>query len=395
MARQLSRTWLAATAVGLTFACAATAQAATRFKVTNLVSDGSVPAVTTDPDLINPWGVAYSPMGPFWVSDNGMGLATVYTGAGAKVPLTVTIAPPGGSRATAAPTGQVFNSDSSEFKLTANPNSAAAFIFDTEDGTISGWSSKVSLTSSILEVDNSAGGTGAVYKGLAIAGPAGSQTLYATNFRSGNVEMYNDTWAPTGTFTDATVMPGYAPFNIQQLNGHLFVTFALQDGAKHDDVGGPGNGYVDEFNLNGTFDQRIVSAGGPVNSPWGLAIAPSSFGTYAGDLLVGNFGDGTISAFDLTTDAYEGQLLDAKGNPIVLGDLWALMPGNGNPAANPGDIYFTAGVLKESEGLFGSISAIPEPATWLSMILGMGLVGAGLRARTWKARTPPQIFSSL
>lgn len=368
---------LGAAGAALTLACQA--RAATEFAVTNLVSDGFVPAVTVDPNLVNPWGIARTATSPLWVADNGTGMATVYNGAGSKLPINVTVAPPTGQTSTAAPTGQVATGSTTDFLLTTNPNSAAAFIFDTEDGTISGWSSNVSATNSILQVNNFANGAGAVYKGLAISGAPGSEVLYAANFRSGAVEMYNNHFGLTGTFTDPTVAPGYAPFNVQVLNGNLYVTYALQDGARHDDVPGAGNGYVDEFSLSGVFEKRLVSLGGQVNSPWGLDIAPSSFGTFAGDLLVGNFGDGTISAFDPTSGAFEGTLDGTDGKPLMLGDLWALTTGNGGLGGSPNAVYFTTGITDEAHGLLGSITPVPEPATWAMMIAGLGMMGAALR----------------
>jgi uncharacterized protein (TIGR03118 family) len=365
---------------------AGAAGAQTRFKVTNLVSDGSVPAPHTDTNLVNPWGIASAPGGPFWVADNGTGVSTLYNSTGSKLGLTVNIAPPGRSTATAAPTGIVFNGSASDFHLTPAADSNAVFLFATEDGTISGWSPNVSLTNSILEVDNSSGGAGAVYKGLAIGNENGSQLLFATNFRSGEVEAYNSQFALVNSFTDPNVAAGFAPFGAQVIGDHLFVTFALQDDKKHDDVGAPGNGYVDEFNLDGTLDQRIASLGGPLDSPWGMAIAPKSFGSFAGDLLVGNFGDGTISAFNLADDSFAGKLSDSAGNPIVLGDLWGLINGNGGLGGSTNAIYFSAGVMDEAEGLFGAISAVPEPSTWSAMLLGAGLVGLGLRRRARASR---------
>jgi uncharacterized protein (TIGR03118 family) len=354
---------------------------AQEFSVQNLVSDGSVPAANIDPQLINPWGVSYAPTGPFWISDNGNGLSTLYTGTGAKVPLTVTVPPPGGQTFASAPTGQVFNSTTNGFQVTSNGvTGQAAFIFDTEDGTISAWAPSVNFGSAVLAVDNSGGGAGAVYKGLAIGTVGSSTYLYASNFRAGDVEMYNSAFGLVGTFTDPNVAPGYAPFNVQNLNGTLYVTFALQDAAKHDDVAGAGNGYVDAFSLSGQFESRIVSQGGAVDSPWGLDIAPTSFGALAGDLLVGNFGDGTISIFNPTTDAYLGKLLGKNGQPIVEGDLWALINGNGAAGGDTDKVYFTAGIENESEGLFGSIG-VPEPGTWALMVIGLGLMGATLRGR--------------
>jgi uncharacterized protein (TIGR03118 family) len=368
-----------AAGAALTLACQA--HAATEFAVTNLVSDGSVPAATIDPNLINPWGISRTATSPLWVSDNGTGLATVYNSAGTKLPLSVTIAPPSGQTFAASPTGQVATGSTSDFLLSGASNSAASFIFATEDGTISGWSNNVSPTSSVLKVDNYDNGAGAVYKGLAISGAPGSEVLYAANFRSGQVEMYNNHFGLIGTFTDPTVAAGYAPFNVQVLNGNLYVTYALQDSAKHDDVAGAGNGYVDEFSLSGVFEKRLVTQGGKVDSPWGLDIAPSDFGTFAGDLLVGNFGDGTISAFDPTNGTFEGTLDGTNGDPLVLGDLWALTNGNGGSGGSPLDVYFSAGITDEAHGLLGSISPVPEPATWATMIVGLGLLGAALRRR--------------
>lgn len=360
---------------------------AQEFNVTNLVSNGAVPAANIDPNLVNPWGVSYAPTGPFWVSDNGTGLTTLYTGSGAAAGLPPVTVPPSSS----SPTGQVFNGSSTEFLVSnAGKTGASAFLFDTEDGVISGWAPSVSLGSAFVAVDNSDGGMGAVYKGLAIGSTGGSDFIYASNFRAGDVEMYNSSFSLVKTFTDPGVAAGYAPFNVQNLNGTLYVTFALQDAAKHDDVAGAGNGYVDAFSLDGTFERRLVSVGGQVNSPWGLDIAPASFGSLAGDLLVGNFGDGTISAFDPSTGVFEGQLLGPGGVPIVEGDLWALINGNDAAAGSSQDVYFTAGVQDESQGLFGAISAAPEPDAWALMLVGFGVMGASLRShRRRQVRSAP------
>jgi uncharacterized protein (TIGR03118 family) len=377
----------AALGAGLLVGLGADPARAAGFLVTNLVSDGSVPALTIDPNLINPWGISSSPTSPFWVSDNNSGVSTLYTGAGAKVPLTVTIAPPTGGSGPATPTGQVFNSSSAGFQVSNGTTSGkAAFIFSTEDGTISGWAPNVDPTHSILAVDNSTQGLGAVYKGLALGNSGGANFLYAADFRNGQIDQYDSSFGLVRAFTDPTVAAGYAPFNAQVLDGHLFVTYALQNDTRHDDVAGAGNGYVDEFNLDGSFNRRLVSLGGEINSPWGLDIAPANFGAFSGDLLVGNFGDGTISAFDPTTGAFAGRLAGPGGDPIVLGDLWGLINGNGGPGADPNKVYFTAGVEGEAHGLFGSISAVPEPATWAMMILGMGMVGGTLRRRAAETR---------
>jgi len=205
---------------------------------------------------------------------------------------------------------------------------------------------------------------GAVYKGLAIAAGDNGPLLFAANFRHGTVDTYDKNFNLVNSFTDPSVPAGFAPFNVQVLDGKLFVTFAQQDDMKHDDVAGAGNGFVDEFNLNGTLVQRIAS-NGPLDSPWGLAIAPQSFGRFAGDLLVGNFGDGTINAFNLKNDHFAGTLLGADGKPIVIGDLWALTTGNGGSGGDPNSIFFTAGVKDEAQGLFGSLA--PDPSANHSM----------------------------
>jgi uncharacterized protein (TIGR03118 family) len=341
------------------------AEQETSFAQTNLVSDGFVPAPTIDPNLINPWGLTLSATSPFWVSDNGMGVTTVYTGAGTKVNVggldSIAIATPPGQTSPASPTGDVFNIAGTGFNVTSGGHTGSSvFIFATEDGTISGWNPTVDPASSVLAVDNSQGGTGAVYKGLAIAQTDDGTFLYAANFRNGTVDVFDQNFKQVNSFTDPNVPAGYAPFNVQVLDGHLFVTFALQNDAKHDDVAGAGHGFVDEFDLEGHMMHRVAS-GGVLDSPWGLAIAPPGFGEFANDLLVGNFGDGTINVFNPKNDHFLGKLEGANGAPITIGDLWALVPGTGAAGTDPNKIYFTAGVQNEAHGLFGSLAAIPEP----------------------------------
>jgi uncharacterized protein (TIGR03118 family) len=344
------------------------AEEETTFLQTNLVSDSiSIPAVTIDPNLINPWGLAHSATSPFWVSDNGTGVTTIYTGAGTPVTVTgghevITIATPPGQTSLASPTGDVFNIAGTGFNITSGGvTGSSVFIFATEDGTISGWNPNVNKgSSSVLAVDNSQGGAGAVYKGLAIGQTEDGTFLYAANFRNGTVDVFDQNFKQVNSFTDPKVPAGFAPFNVQVLDDHLFVTFALQDAAKHDDVAGAGNGFVDEFDLEGNLLHRVAS-GGTLDSPWGLAIAPPGFGEFANDLLVGNFGDGTINVFNPKNDHFLGKLEGADGTPITIGDLWALVPGTGNAGTDPNKIYFTAGVLNEAQGLFGSLAANPEP----------------------------------
>ncbi len=330
------------------------------FTRVNLVSDIAGVARFTDPNLVNPWGLAFGPTTPFWVADNGAGVATLYNGHGqafpTATPLVVAIpsptSPTGGT-----PTGAVFNSNTSDFVLpgSATMSGAATFLFATEDGTILGWNATVSPTSAVIAVNNST--SGAVYKGLAIASTSQGSFLYATNFHAGVVEMYDRTFKLVKTFTDPNVDPNFAPFGIQNIGGKLFVTFALQllpD--KHDDQAGAGNGFVDVFNTDGTLMTRFASHG-TLNSPWGLALAPASFGQFGDDILVGNFGDGRINVFD-TSGNFKGQLLDPEGNPLTINGLWSLQFGSG--AANNGptnQLFFTAGIADESHGLFGFIEA--------------------------------------
>ena len=255
------------------------ATAADTFTVKNLVSDGFVPAATIDPNLINPWGISFAPGHPFWISDNNAGVSTLYNGDGSKVPLTVNIPPPTGQTGSGTPTGTVFN-ESGGFTVNGGGKSGSAlFLFVTEDGAISGWSPGVNSTNAELAVDRSnvGLGVGAVHKGLAIGDVSGSNFLYAANFRAGQVEMFDSNFNLVTTFKDPNVAAGYAPFNVRNLGGTLYVTYALQNAAKHDDVRGAGNGYVAAFSLTGAFERRIVSLGGQINSPWSLDIAPSGF----------------------------------------------------------------------------------------------------------------------
>jgi uncharacterized protein (TIGR03118 family) len=338
----------------------------TTFEQTNLVSDGSVPAATIDPNLVNPWGIALSSTSPFWVSDNGTGVTTIYNGDGTPRTIAgftaITIAVPNGQpsppEGMTSPTGDVFN-PTSDFQISSNGVTApAVFLFATEDGTISGWNPTVNPGSTVLAVDNFDGGNGAVYKGLTLGQTEDGNFLYAANFRNGTVDVFNSDFQQVNSFTDPNLPDGFAPFNVQVLDGHLFVTFALQDEAKHDDVAGAGNGIVDEFDLQGNLLHRVAS-GGVLNSPWGLAIAPDGFGKFSNDLLVGNFGDGTINVFDPNSDKFLGKLKGADGAPIQIEDLWSLVPGNSGTNTDPHKIYFTAGLQDEQHGLFGTLGAIP------------------------------------
>jgi len=333
------------------------------YQRTNLVSDIAGVARFTDPNLVNPWGIAYSPTSPFWIADNGTGKSTLYNGHGQAFPvgspLVVRIPPPRGSPAgtTSAPTGTVFNGAGGFMVTEHHVTGTSFFIFATEDGTISGWNPNVNLTHAVLAVDNSKVGAGAVYKGLTLGSNASGNFLFAANFRAGAIDVFNDHFKQvslSGSFTDTRIPTGYAPFNIQNLGGLLYVTYAKQDAAKHDDVSGPGHGFVDVFDTNGNFIKRLASRG-TLNSPWGLALAPADFGPFSNDLLVGNFGDGRINAFDPNTGAFLGQLTDRRGNPIQIDDLWGLKFGNGGNAGQTNTLFFTAGIGDEQHGLFGLI----------------------------------------
>jgi uncharacterized protein (TIGR03118 family) len=330
---------------------------------TNLVSDIPGLAAVTDPNLVNPWGIAMSPASPFWISDNGSGKASLYNTAGAIQGLVVTMPATG-----ATPTGQVFSGTTSY--------NGDLFIFSTEDGTINGWRGALGTTAEVL-FPNTAN---SVYKGLATGVIGTNQYLYATDFRNNQIAVFPGTGAPAlpGTFTDPNPIVGYAPFGIQIIGGMLYVTYAVQDMAKHDDLAGPGTGYVDVFNLDGTFVKRLTS-NGALNSPWGLALAPSTFGPAAGDLLVGNFGDGAINAYNPNTGVFLGTIADLGGNPLTNDGLWGLTFGNGGNGGLAGSLYLTAGLNMEMDGLFARIDAVPEPAT-LSLI-GGGLILVALLQR--------------
>jgi uncharacterized protein (TIGR03118 family) len=339
------------------------------FVQTNLISDGSVPATKNDPNLVNPWGLSSSPTGRLWIAENGAGVASVdsVTGSGTTTNVIppVTIPGPAGTDKS-SPTGQVFNSFANDFKL--SDGSPATFLFATEDGTISGWNTAAGKSATTV-VDNSKNAAlgdattkdGAVYKGMDIGKSDAGATLYAANFRHGTVDMYDTNFKLTKSFTDPTVPAGYAPFDVKAIDGKLFVTFAQQDAAKQDDVAGAGHGFVDEFDMQGQMIGRLAS-GGTLNSPWGLATAPASFGNIAGDLLVGNFGDGTISVFDQNNNKSLGQLTGGDGKPISIDGLWSLTAGNGGSGGDPNKVYFTAGPQNETHGLFGSLGVAPTTA---------------------------------
>jgi uncharacterized protein (TIGR03118 family) len=346
------------------------------YKQTNLVSDTAGMAANTDAKLVNPWGIAFSPGNPFWISDNNSGFTTLYDQNGA-LNGSFTVAAPNGSSNPATPTGIVAPPSGVTFNVSGQP---ALFIFDTEDGTISAWTGGAST---ILTVDNSAvpsAAAGAVYKGLALIKNTNGSFLLATNFRSAKVEVYDTGFKQTqilgaGAFNDpappavpaGSGSPGYAPFGIKAINVNstamVVVTYALQDTPMHDPLHIGGAGFVDLFSADGTMLRRITSDS-HLNAPWGVVIPPASFGSFgaSGNLLVGNFGDGKINAYNFATGAFVDQMKDQNGAVITNVSLWDMVFGGGGPSGDPNTLYITAGLTNEQHGLFSAITANATPA---------------------------------
>jgi len=355
-----------ALAVAVALTAASMSSHAVEVSVTNLVTDDQAanPAQVTDAGLVNAWGISYSPTSPFWVSSNGGGTSVVYrvnpgTQATTKVPLTVAI--PGAGNIT----GQVFNSGG------AGQFNGNAFLFVSEDGTVSGWRGSLGTNAETLASVNG------IFKGAAIATVGGNSYLYAADFGRNSIDVFKGNVAAsnlTGSFTDAALPSGYVPFNVQTLADSLFVTYAKRDGSSTDETAGAGFGYIDRYDLQGNLLGRVAS-GGVLDAPWGLAIAPASFGSLAGSLLVGNFGDGRINAYDLATDSFLGQVNGRDGNPLAIDGLWALSVGNDAGAGSSQSLYFTAGPGDESHGVFGVMQAVPEPAASALFAAGLLLLG--------------------
>ncbi|MBV9378776.1 MAG: TIGR03118 family protein [Alphaproteobacteria bacterium] len=349
--------------------------------VTNLVSDikGLGQAPNTDPVLQNAWGVAFTPAAsPFWVSDNATGCSTLYDGDGTVLSLQVGIPLPGGvvpntackhvnpppaappNPTPAAPTGMVWNPTTNPMTAFLVPGTTmpASFIWATEDGTISAWTGNLSPNpnNARLAVDNADTTNGPVFKGLVFGVNANGVFLFATNFRAGTVDVFDHTYTKVSTdggFADPDIPAGFAPFGIQNIDGVLFVTYAKQNAQKHDDVAGPGNGFVDVFDTDGHLLRRFASRG-TLNSPWGVARASYAFGRFSGDVLIGNFGNGQVNAFASNGD-FLGALRDGKGKPLAIDGLWTLTLGGGAKSSSD-TLYFTAGPNGEMDGLFGTIT---------------------------------------
>jgi uncharacterized protein (TIGR03118 family) len=351
------------------------------YRVTPLVSNLSGHAAMQDPVLQNAWGIAFTAAGsPFWLNDNATGCASLYDGTGVKITaLQVSIPLPGNfvpvtschpsdpnnppNAAPAAPTGIVWN-PSAAF-LVPGTKIQALFIFSTEDGTLSAWAGGLNpADNAVLAADESP--SGAVYKSLAFAVNPKGAFLFAANFSNGTVDVFGPNGMDgmftkttlDGSFTDPEIPPGYAPFNIVNVDGDLFVTYAKQDAEKHDDVAGPGHGFVDVFDTSGHLLRRFDSRG-RLNSPWGVARASFAFGPWSGKILIGNFGDGRINVFN-NDGTFLDQLEDSHGRPLVIDGLWTLTLGGGLHSS-PDTLYFSAGPNGETNGLFGTIT--PAPST--------------------------------
>ena len=340
---------LAAVASLLALAPAAAATSPNAYTVTPLVSDNGVAGTTVDVSLTNAWGLVAGPATPWWVSDNGANMSTLYTAGGVKVTaIHPTVA--------GAPTGVVFNEGSTSFPV--GTGQASRFIFATESGTLLGWT--VGFAAAQEELNRST--AGAIYKGLAIATTDSGPLLYATDFHNGHVDVVDATWSlvqTPGGFVDPSLPTGYAPFGIQTIGARIFVTFAKQ-GTGSDEVHGQSLGFVDAFDVNGNLLARVAQHG-PLNAPWGLAWAPADFGMFGGDLLVGNFGDGHVNAFREMADGrfvFQGALRTVGGGKLAIDGLWALEFGHGTANNGPTNtLFFTSGPNDEVDGLFGTITA--------------------------------------
>jgi uncharacterized protein (TIGR03118 family) len=350
----------------------------------NLVSDVAGQADVTDPNLVNPWGIAETATSPFWVSDNSTGLATLYNGSGAITALVVKIPAGAATQGIGSPTGQVPGNGTS-WILPAPNGKVASFIFATYDGTIAAWNSSVANSTAVTVVDNSA--AGGVYTGLA-SSPTGTPLLFAANLHTGNIDVFDANFKPTtvgGGFADPNLPAGYAPFNITNLGGKLYVTYALQNAAKTAEMVGAGTGVVDIFDLNGNLLQRLVS-NGVLNAPWGVALAPNGWGIFGGDVLVGNFGDGTISGFNPTTGAFVATMMNgttflgggAPGTTVVNPGLWTLQFGNGKSGGDPQTLYITSSVNIGDNKIHGLLAALTPPTQVTGIVNAAGYTGGSI-----------------
>jgi len=343
---------------------AAPVLAANQYQQKNLVSNLPGKADVTDPNLVNPWGLSRSSSSPWWVADNGTGVSTLYGAAGNIVPLVVSIPPSDPNvSSTGNPTGTVFNG-STEFEIM--PGKPAVFMFVSEDGVISGWNPTVQGTKAVILVNQK---TKSIFKGATIATINGAQRgthnyLYVADFLQGRVEIFDSHFQRTmvleNNFANQSIPAGYAPFNVQNIGGNIYVTYAKQDAEKHDEVAGAGFGFVNVYSTTGQL-LRKLERGSWFNAPWGVTQAPSDFGPYSHYILIGNFGSGQIAAFDPVTGAFQDFMRDATSKPIFIDGLWALSFGNDATAGPATTLFFSAGPNDEQGGLFGSLTALKNP----------------------------------
>ena len=349
-------------AIALTLPLLLNAQKYTRTDLTQDMSGVSATAPNTDPNLVNPWGLARGQGSPWWISDNGTGLTTLYDASGVPQSTVITVAAPAGASGPAAPTGALFN-DTNAFELA--PGMKSIFLFVTEDGTISGWNPGVNATSTVIKVDRSGK---AIYKGAAIAITSSGPRLYATNFQTGHIEVYDGSFnrvrmhddAFSGSDDDHGDRGGFVPFNIQNVGGNLVVTFAKKQPGSRDESHGAGLGRVVIFDTDGRKLVKLEN-GQWFNAPWGVALAPADFGAFSHRLLIGNFGDGSINAFDFASGKHVGAMLDTDGNPLSIDGLWAIsFAGNSKRNGLSTELYFTSGPSDESHGIFGKLAAASD-----------------------------------
>ncbi|MGO4222879.1 TIGR03118 family protein [Lysobacter sp. TAF61] len=349
-----------ALAMVVAFAAAPRAEAAgVRYAQRNLVSDGAIPAERTDPNLVNSWGVAFNPFGFVWVADADAHVSTLYDGDGNVQSLVVQI-PTATTADGGEPTGIVFNASGAFLVSQGGLSGAARFLFATEQGVIAGWAPNVDPTHAIRAVNNSA--TGANYKGLALSAGGAGQLLYATDFFHARVDVFDSTFKPvalpSGAFTDPGIPRGFAPFGIQAIGGDIYVTYAKQNASMTDEVRGPGLGYVDVYTPTGKLIRRIATRG-TLNAPWGIALAPADFGSFSNALLIGNFGDGHINAYEPVFGIPLGVLRDSHLRPIAIDGLWGMAFGNGIANQPVNTLFFASGPDDEEHGLYGRLDAIP------------------------------------
>jgi uncharacterized protein (TIGR03118 family) len=342
----------------LAMAAAPPVQAASDiYRQHNLASDGFVPADNNDPNLVNGWGVAFNPFGPVWVAANGTGMSTLYDGTGKPQTLVVKIPASANNPGDGAPTGIVFNGSTGFVVSQGGASAPSRFLFATEDGVIAGWAPTVDATNAIRVIDNFSA-TGAVYKGLALSAGGNGSLLYAADFHNNRIDVFDSSFKPVtlaaGAFTDPAIPAGFAPFNVQAINGDIYVAYAKQDADRRDEVAGSGLGYVDVFDPNGVLIARVASQGA-LNAPWGMVLAPAGFGKFSNHLLIGNFGDGTINAYDPVSGKFAGTLAGSDQQPIRIDGLWGLAFGNGFAGQPVNALFFAAGPDDEKHGLYGRI----------------------------------------